>query len=438
MKPIKNPNLLIVGIEENFFLVVNPNINDGLKVINKLQLSVLNSIDGRKNIETLSNEHELKEEEITLLCDSFLKKEIISYTGIFSEPHSPSLPSTMNFWVHTSNSCNLRCSYCYIHTLGGKQSFDQETIKIFFEKITETVKKRKLRKVVLRLAGGEPFLKFKHWINNLTELREILFNLQCDLHIVFLTNLVILPDEVITFIKQTKSGIGVSLDGLNEFQDLSRHFADGSGSFKFIEKNLKKLEENDIYPAIMTVVSNNNLDGLVDFTKYLISKRLRFRYSFVQDETLDLCKLKNVLMQCYDVLEFAIENYDYSFSSLHQLCDLKFGSVAVNTCSNGFSTAAIYPDGEIYFCQRNFGVTESSGSIYDDTDLISTIQKKNYYEALPQDCEICNYRYVCTGGCPLERGSEKDPHCEIYRFFFPIYYRLMGKERLLRIKKSIL
>ena len=185
----------------------------------------------------------------------------------------------------------------------------------------------------------------------------------------------------------------------------------------------------------MTVVSEKNLDGLVDLTRYLVDKKLKFRYSFVQDEELNLQKLSTVLAGCYDVMEKAIEHLDYPFSQLHSLCDIQFNSVSFTTCSNGFSTAALYPDGNIFFCQKNFGLDSPCGSIFEEEDLISIIQRKTYYNNLPTDCECCDYRYHCMGGCPLERGNNKDPHCDIYKRFFPVYYKLLGKERLMKIKK---
>jgi len=301
------------------------------------------------------------------------------------------------------------------------------------DKIIETVKSRKLKRVVLRLAGGEPFLEIKKWASHLHSLKRSLIALGCEYKTIFLTNLVILTDDILQFIKDEDAGVAVSLDGLGKYQDQSRHFPNGQGSFSFVEKNINKLIEQSIYPSIMTVISNNNLDGLLDFTQYLIDKKLKFRYSFVQDEELDIGKLTNVLEQCYHLMEVAIEEKNYPFSWLHSLCDIQFVSVAFTTCGNGFSIGALYPDGDIYFCQKNFGLDISSGSIFEDDDLISIIQRKTYYNSLPLDCQTCLYRYHCMGGCPLERGDNKDPHCDVYKIFFPLYYKLYGKERLLKI-----
>ncbi len=437
MKPTKNPNILITEIDKDFSVVVNLFIHDGVKIINKNQLAVLNAIDGKKSIQDISNEFCTSEEKIIDLCNIFSEKEIISFSGIFSHPQRQTDPTSLNFWIHTSNSCNLRCEYCYIHTLGGTQSMSHETIIQLVKKIIETVERRKLKRVVLRLAGGEPFLEFKKWVPYLLELKEKLNLLGCKYQTSFLTNLVIMNDEIFNFIKGGNASIGVSLDGLGEYQDNSRHFANGKGSFDVVKKNLEFLFSNSIYPTIMTVVSDKNLDGLVELTKYLISNKLKFRYSFVQNEPINIDKLITTLNECYALMETAIETEGYQFSSLHSLCDLQFSSVAFTSCGNGFSTGALYPDGNLFFCQRNFGVDTPSGSIFEDSDLLSIIQRKTYYKELPSDCESCQYRYHCMGGCPLERGEGKDPHCEVYKLFFPVYYKLYAKERLMKIKNNL-
>lgn len=437
MKPIKNPNILITEVDKNFSVVVNLHIHDGVKVINKNQLVILNAIDGEKSIQDLSNEFCFSEDDIVSLCNIFSEKEIVNFSGVFSHPQKQTDPTSLNFWVHTSNACTLRCSYCYIHTLGGAQSMGHETIAHLVKKIVETVEIRKLKTVVLRLAGGEPFLEFKKWAPYLKDLKIQLNSLKCNCRIIFLTNLVTMDEEIIKFIREQDAGIGVSMDGLNEYQDNSRHFANGTGSFEFVSKNLKKLTENAIRPVIMTVVSNNNIDGLVELTKYFISNKLKFRYSFVQDEPIDIEKLIDTMTECYSLMENAIETEGYHFSQLHSLCDLQFSSVAFTTCGNGFSNGALYPDGDIFFCQRNFGTDTPSGSIFENQDLLSIIQRKTYYKDLPSDCESCPYRYHCMGGCPLERGNGKDPHCEVYKLFFPIYYKLYAKERLIKIKNNL-
>jgi uncharacterized protein len=436
MIPYRNGQLLIIPIDDMFYSVVNPYIKDGLKVINKIQYNVLMLIDGKKTIKEIADFFVTTEDNIKLACDILSEKNIVNYSNIFDDIYWDTTPKSLNLWIHTTNNCTLRCSYCNIHTLGFNNYLEDEKINILSEKIIQTVKEKNLNYVSLRLAGGEPFLKFKQWKEAIKNLKQRLIQLNCKLRITFLTNLTILSDEIISFIKEEKIGIGVSLDGLDSFQDSTRYFKNGDGSFKIVESNINKLIQSGVRPGIMTVVSNKNIDGLLDFTKYLIRKKIPFRFSFVQNESLDIKKVSSVLKECYKELSSAIDN-GYEFSKNHKLCDLKFSDPFFQTCSNGFSGGALYTDGNIYFCHTQFGVTDSIGSIFDKEDLLSIIQKKSYYGEVNDDCKNCNLKYICTSGCPLERVNGKDPHCVLYRELVPIVYKLMGKEKLLEIKKNI-
>lgn len=239
--PYKNPNLLVDRIERNFYYVVNPFIKDGMKVINVKQYKIFDIIDGEKDIEQIKALTGFKEEDIVMVCKIFETKNMINFTNIFQKPIWDRNTKTMHFWVHTSNECSLRCSYCYIHTLGQKDFITEETIEIFLDKVLQTVKERELERVSLRLAGGEPLLKFPLWKTHLVDLKHRLHDFHCKLQITFLSNLVYISEEIIKFIKENSFGIGVSLDGIGEFQDKTRHFANGKGSYSLVEQNIKQL-----------------------------------------------------------------------------------------------------------------------------------------------------------------------------------------------------
>lgn len=430
----KNENLIIAPIEENFFSVVNPSFRDGLKVINKSQYDVLMAIDNVKTVDQLAQEFGTDEESITNLCNMFLQKNMVNFDCDFEDPQWHTDIKSIDFWVHTTDQCNLRCSYCYIQTLGIQNNMDESTIKTFMTKIIETVKKRSLKSVSLRLAGGEPLLRFKVWRNYIATLRDALLEFDCKLKVTFLTNLVALTDEIIEFIKSEKIGIGVSLDGIGEYQDKTRHFPNGSGSFEIVSKNINKLLANGIRPGIMTVISNANVDNLVDFTKFLIEKNLGFRLSFVQGNDLDLQKLSIELKKCYELFSAEIDK-GYAFTSKHSLCDLKFTNPYFQTCSCGLSSGSLYIDGGLYFCHQKFGVDQPTGTLLEEEDLVSIIQRKTYYGDVNDDCKKCSLKHVCTSGCPLDRVDNKDPHCEVFKEIVPIVYQLMAKEKLMKIKK---
>jgi len=436
MKIYKNKNLIISRINDNFYSVVNPFVTNGLRVINKDQYCVLSHIADGTSLELLEKTIGFDENSLINFCMMLQEQNILSFSNEFhSVADEKSDPINFTLWVHTTNNCCLRCSYCNIHTLGENSKMSKKIIEQLSNKIEETVRKNGFKSVVLRLAGGEPLLQWKDWKYSMRDLKVRLAQFNCHLKVVLLSNLVLLTDEIIDWIKSDNIGISVSFDGLGLYQDKARHFKDGSGSFDIVVKNLDKLLENGIYPMILTVVSNNNVEGLPDLTRFLIDKNLSFRYSFVQFEELDLEKVIDKLKECLYILSKAIDN-GYQFTKNFNLCDLKFLNPYVQTCSNGLTGAAVYVDGNIYFCHTHFGFQPKIGSIFSDKDLIQIFKEGSYYKNdVAEECQTCNLRYVCTSGCPLEREKGKDPHCDAYKELVPIVYNLIGKERLYRIMK---
>ena len=368
--------------------------------------------------------------------------ELLNSKKFLTKSNVAELPSfdineSLNLWIHSTDECNLQCSYCYIQTKTSKKHFEEKVFTQFHLKVLELVKNGKLKQLTLRLAGGEPFIRFNRWKTFLLDLKHTIAKYDCEFNITYLTNLTILNDEIISFIKSEKVGIGVSLDGLKEYHDHSRSFKNGKGSFDLVFNNLNRLFSENIHPTIMSVISNNNIDGLLDFTKFLVKQKLRFRYSIVQDDNFDYEKAFKVFSELYYYIEKQIED-GYAFSKYHQLCDLNFKNIFYQACGAGINSGALYTDGRIYFCQQQVGTENYSGSIFSNEDLVSIISKGNHYNGeLNNECKACRYRYICSNGCPLNRINGKDHSCNFYKEFIPVVYRLLGKERLFNIKERI-
>jgi uncharacterized protein len=433
----KASHLIDVNIDDEFTLLVNPYVIDGLRLLNKSQIDVFKKLDEGKNILVIAHESGKSVKQIEDFITLLSEKKILVENNQPEFPFFGSFYPSIDFWVHTTDSCNLRCQYCYIQTKDSQNSIESSVIEKFLSKIIETVKSKGLKIVTLRLAGGEPFLRFNVWKFYILDLQNKLRSHECVLKVSFLTNLTILTDEIIEFIKSERINVGISLDGLKEFHNKTRPFVTGKGSFDVIFANIRRLIQNDIHPSIMTVVTNDNLDGLEDFTKFLVDHELPFRYSMVQAENFDYDKAFVVFEKIYSFIETKIDN-GYSIEKMHKLCDLKLLNIFNQTCGAGLNTGTIYSDGNIYFCQQQVGSQYYIDSIYSDDDLLDIINKGNHFNGqLSSECEKCSFRYICTGGCPLTRVNDKSPSCEFFKKFIPIIYRLIGKERLYQIKNSL-
>ncbi len=133
------------------------------------------------------------------------------------------------------------------------------------------------------------------------------------------------------------------------------------------------------------------------------------------------------------IIEDAIGKW-YEFSDKHRLCDLKFSNPNERVCWSWYAWWAIYIDGWMYFCQIQFWQEKELGNINTEHDLLNLVEKWDHFNMpLSKDCKECNYKYVCSWGCPLERWEGKDPHCSVYKEMIPKIYKLIWKEKLLKI-----
>lgn len=432
MIPIKSPHLLVRPVNDQYFYAVNCSYPHSLRILNRAQFDILSAIDNQSSIFQLSDRLSVQVDTLNDFLNLLSQTDIIRFDNQFSNPIKPQTPTSLNFWVHTTNRCNLTCGYCYISTLNTANGMQLNTQQQLLYKLVETVRKRKITSIKLRLAGGEPISQFKNWKAFITEAKSALNLLECDLTISFITNLTILNDEILAFSKANDIRFGVSLDGLDEYNDTNRRFKNGVGSFKVINANLQKLQAYNIPVSINTVINNQNLKGLPALTHYLVSLDIPFRYSIVKGEDINRELLERYLSESYIIMGDAIQS-GWSFSNRHQFCDLKPNELGFQTCNSGFSGGAIYIDGSLNYCHVHFGdASQQSFSIFEDNlDLVDMIEQGSHYEDMKSaDCTVCKYKSICTSGCPVYRVNGKDPQCSTYHKFIPVIYKLQALERL--------
>lgn len=405
---------------------------NSLRILNSRQFDVLSAVDGKTDISQLTGRFGLDALALEEYLTQLSRAEIIRFDNGFSLPGKPDRVDALNLWIHTTNKCNLSCGYCYISTLQSTGGMTEPVRQQLLQKLVETVRAKGITEIKLRFAGGEPLLQFKKWTDFIREAKSQLHKLGCALEISFLTNLTTLNDEIISFAKAHNIGFGVSLDGVGQYQDQTRSFHSGNGTFARVDQNLKKLIDSEIRVSANTVVANENLDGLPELTHYLIDLDIPFRYSIVKGTSVDPELLELKLLESYQIAGAAIDK-GWRFSQKHQFCDLKPIELGFQTCASGFSGGAIYVDGSMHYCHVHFGDnTQKSFSIFDEEmDLVDMIEQGEHMEAdRSNDCRICKYRSVCTSGCPVYRVNGKDPQCSIYHKFIPRIYDLLAKERL--------
>lgn len=435
--PRKSPELLLNLVDEGHAYAVNCSYPNSFRVLNRAQYEIIGAINNRDDVQTMADRLSVPYETLQAFLLFLSKTEIIRFDDGFTVPQKPNNPKSLNFWIHTTNACNLGCSYCYISTLNTSGGMKEAVRQQLIHKLVEAVRVKGVKHIKLRLAGGEPMGQFASWQTFIPEAADTLVKEGCKLDVAFITNLTILNEEITNFSKTHRISYGVSLDGVGIVHDATRMFRSGAGSFEIVDSHLRKLIAEGVSVSVNTVVSNLNLAGLPALTRYLIALNIPFRYSIVKGENIDAELLEKYLSASHEIMLEAIEA-GWQFSKNYQFCDLKPNELGFQTCASGFSGGAIYVDGSFKYCHVHFGKDAGSPQTIfnEELDLVEMIENGGHEEdQKSEDCKKCRYRSVCTSGCPVYRVGGKDPQCSLYHRYIPMYYHLQAKERLKLLRK---
>jgi len=172
---------------------------------------------------------------------------------------------------YLTNSCNLRCSYCYFKEKNHKRcniELIERTLNHFLSA------KYKDSTLYYTFIGGEPMIEFE-LIKDAVEIgkklakknnKKIFFNL--------VTNGVLLDDPKIDFLRKNNFYVVLSFDGKQKTQDHQRMFPRGNSCFNIVEDVLIKL--NKVIPnlTVRMTVTPFSSKYLFDNVKYLFSKKI--------------------------------------------------------------------------------------------------------------------------------------------------------------------
>ena len=326
-------------------------------------------------------------------------------------------PSTYTFCLNISNSCNLRCSYCFNNK---KDNYLMDK-KIAVEKLNYLFRVfPDGEKYYVDLSGkGEPLINkslisfiANYCMEKSNELRvEITPTLVC--------NGTLLSEENVVFLEKNRVLYGVSIDGPKEIHDLNRKDAYGNGTYDKIMENIKAIKNRD-YVGVSATLTNNvfdltqEIDYLSNFFK-TISFRPARGYSYrINKISLDLwineyekltLKLKEDIVYNSPKLFFCLINGDDFFG---RFLYMAFGNLrSGNRCDYFIKRFTVDFDGKIYGC--------SAATMYKylGRNQIENSIIKNELEKQFNTCRGCPYKYLCGGECQLEVNADLKEHAEL-------------------------
>lgn len=346
--------------------------------------------------------------------------------------------STLSAWLHITDRCNLRCSYCYLpHE---RVDMSLETGRAAIDATFRSALAHDYGQVKLKYAGGEAMIRFPF----IAELHRYAHKQAREhglaLDGVVLSNGTLLTEEIIETMQALNLRLMISLDGLGETHDRQRPFAGGHGSSRAVVQAVDLALAHDLIPDISITISGRNIDGLPELISWVLERDLPFSLNFYRENDLSMSqvdlqleeqKIIDGMLAAYQVIEENLSRRNL-LASLVDFANLS--AAHLRTCNVGTSYLVFDYQGRVAKCQMQLNQPITTVHAPDPLSLIRADQIgiQNLSVEEKEGCRTCEWKYWCTGGCPLAtyratgRYDVKSPNCNIYKALYPAAMRLEG------------
>jgi len=358
-------------------------------------------------------------------------------------PHvSRFTPHTLTAWLHVTDACNLRCSYCYVSKSG--EPMDEKTGRAAVDGVFRSALAHGFRAVKLKYTGGEPTLNWPlvRSLHRRAHLLAARHNLE--LREVVLSNGTLLTDEMMDWLRGEGARLMISLDGVGAAHDAQRPFADGRGSFAAVARNVDRALARGLTPHLSITVTAHNAAGLPDAVAFALERGLLFNLNFARGQVADSSYGDDHIIAGVKAAFAVIEAELPRRRLIDGLVDRSaFGAPHEHPCGAGRNYLVIDPRGRVSRCQME--MDRAVADVWADDPLQAVREWRDGFQNVPVDerdgCRDCAWRYWCAGGCPLlalraaGRSDAPSPYCEVYKSLYPDLLRLEGL-RLLKWQPS--
>jgi len=354
-----------------------------------------------------------------------------------------------------SEVCNMRCAYCCYSSL-----YSGYRIHAIRQMPWEVVRKAidwfyhyndelscygyPDRNLNIIFYGGEPFLNFKLIQRSMLyaeQAKQDHYGLVLNIS----TNLTLMKEEYLPFLRNHKVFLNVSLDGPPEEHDKYRSFINGMPTHKIVVSNLEKIrrfDDNYYFNRVRLLTTLNGNSNAFLIYKYFEERKKEFppflMVNFIKDLAFsqfhqiypfnkelfiqNIDKVINSYIEhklqgkhffkgdfCYHFIEDPLVNV---FQRIHSY-GLASPPWYTGTCLPG-RKLAVTPDGRFHICERineHFPIGDVEKGI-DENKIMGVVNK--YFQNLP-DCHLCWARNLCTicyATACTKGGFDFTFHCE--------------------------
>jgi len=329
---------------------------------------------------------------------------------------------TLDILIYPTESCNLRCRYCWENFKKNDMERQiEESVIAFLEKHVP-----KYKRLYIKWFGGEPLLNVSAIKRIMKSSIEICRSNGVILSSSITTNGYLLTHEMVShLIKHKIYEYQVTIDGLKEDHDKMRVMPNGDGSFDVIVKNLMTIKKEVTNKLLRILIRTNfnegNINRIHEYAKLYIDlfggdNRFSAYWNAVQDWGGNAVHdVGNMLIDNYDKTMINIIAEKYNIPMIIENSLLNPGGYA---CYAGKRNSYIFgSDGLVYKCPQK---------IYDDYNKVGrldingelVLEKHKYEEwVLPtteEKCNTCILRPSCLSArCPKRKFTKQECQLKI-------------------------
>lgn len=422
-------NLYYSEINDSYRLAFVPQFGNQIVVMNSLAMKVLESFTLPRGITNKDNAVAVRK----LLSSGLLAIK----DGALGCCHQQSSES-LSAWLHLTDRCNLRCSYCYLPHV--REDMSSGTGRAAIDATFRSAVANDFKQVKLKYAGGEPLLRFPfivelhHYAQSLAEQNGM------DLEGVVLSNGTLLTVEMVEILKSLNLRLMISMDGLGQYHDSHRPYAGGRGSFKDVAEAVDLALANGLTPNISITVSSRTAAGLPDVMAWILERELPFSLNFYrenelsalhEDMRLDEEKIIHGMLAAFEIIENNLPRRPFLGGIIDRA---NLSAAHTHTCGVGQNYLVFNQNGQVAKCQMHIRKPVTDIYVADPLAVIRADQIgiQNISVEEKEGCKACEWKYWCTGGCPLAtyratgRYDVRSPNCNIYKALYPEALRLEG------------
>ena len=422
------------------YILFNPIAGIGVSVLNAAAQQILEMVNGRTTIGALVQQ--MEESGIATATQGralLLQMQAVRliYTGSAPPQPVPRPPLHLGVWLHVTNQCNLRCTYCYLDKTNERLALTRGQRAL--DAVFDAARTQGMQHLTLKYAGGEALLEAP-LIWALDDYARQQADGWIAVQSVILTNGTRLAPKILAEIKARGFGLAISLDGLGAAHDEQRPLLGGQPSFAKVVQGIAAARAAGVPLNISVVVGPSNLPTLPALIDYLLDHDLHFSLSFLRDNDLaqvGLMDQADVLIEGMQAAYARIAARPPRFSLMDSALDrvqLTYPHFAA--CGLGESYLVIKHTGEVASCQMHLNRPVGHIRQGQVLSLVAQHTRERPIGTTIDDhtgCSTCQWRYRCAGGCPIVtfqttgRFDARSPFCGVYKALIPAQIALEGR-----------